>query len=172
MGTITIISGPPGAGKTTVAKELVSLYKGALIYIERDDFWKFMVNDDGRPVHKNFRATMAATLAASIAYAHHDYEVLLDFSIPPWFITKAIEQVKKRNISLNYVVLRPSMEICASRSASREIGKITYDERFLKFYESFGELQQYIVEENEAGATAIVERIKRGLDVGLFRFTQ
>ena len=127
-------------------------------------------SDGGRPVHKNFRATMSATLAAGIAYARHDYEVLLDFSIPPWFITRASELVKKRKIPLNYVVLRPSMEICASRSAGRDVGKINYDERFIKFYESFGGLQQYIVEENEAGAKAIAERVKRGLDVGLFRF--
>jgi hypothetical protein len=62
------------------------------------------------------------------------------------------------------------MEICATRAASREHGAIEYNERFIKFYESFGELEQYIVEENEADAKTIAERIKRGLDVGLFRF--
>ena len=170
MSAITILAGPPGAGKTTVAKELLCMNKGAQIYIEGDDFWKFMVNDDGRPVNKNFRATMSAILAAGIAYAMNEYEVLLDFSIPPSFIIKAAERIKKRKIPLNYVVVRPSIDICAARAANRERGAIEYNERFIKFYESFGELQQYIVEENEADTKTIAERIKRGLDVGLFRF--
>jgi predicted ABC-type ATPase len=170
MSAITIISGPPGAGKTTVTKELICLNKGTLVYIEGDDFWKFMVNDGGRPVHKNFRATMSAMIGASIGYARNDYEVLLDFSIPPWYIIKAAEKLKQRKIALNYVVLLPTIDICATRAANREYGAIEYNERFIKFYESFGELQQYIVEENEADAKAIAERVKRGLDVGLFRF--
>lgn len=170
MSVITILSGPSGAGKTTIAKELVCITKGALIYIEGDSFWKYIVEDDGKTGFENFKATMSAMLASSIAYARNGFQVLLDFSIPPWYINKANEWVKKRNIPLNYVVVRPSVEICASRAAARLHGAITeYHDRHIKLYESFNDMQQYIIDENDAGAKAIAERIKRGLDVGLFR---
>jgi len=170
MSAITILSGPPGAGKTTIARELISLNKGALIYIEGDDFWKFIIESGKKTGFDNFKASMSAMLGASIAYARNDFEVLLDFSIPPWYINKASELVKKRNIPLNYVIVRPALEICANRAATRKKGVIAeYNEQLTKLYRSFDELQQYIVEENEADARSVAERIKRGLEVGLFR---
>lgn len=170
MSAITILSGPPGAGKTTIAKELICITQGALIYIEGDSFWKFIVEDGGKTGFENFKATMSAMLASSIAYARNGFGVLLDFSIPPWYINKASEMVKKREIPLNYVILRPSMEICASRAATHQHGAIhEYEERYIKLYESFNDMQQYIIEENDADVKTIAERIKRGLEVGLFR---
>ena len=39
---ITILSGPVGAGKTTVARELVALLPAPVSYIEGDTFWSFV----------------------------------------------------------------------------------------------------------------------------------
>jgi hypothetical protein len=114
---------------------------------------------------------MSAMLAASIPYARNGYDVLLDFGIPPWFIKKAAEVVKKRKIPLNYVVIRPSIGICAKRAATRKDGVIPeYHEKYTKLYSAFDDLQQYIVEDDEADAKAIAARIKRGLDASLFRY--
>jgi uridine kinase len=40
-GSLIILSGPPGAGKSTVAKELMQLLPLPPAYIGGDDFWKF-----------------------------------------------------------------------------------------------------------------------------------
>ena len=38
MGTVIMLSGPVGAGKTTVARELIAIMPGPLSYIEGDAF--------------------------------------------------------------------------------------------------------------------------------------
>ena len=65
MKPIILLSGPVGAGKSTVARELVASAPGPLTYIEGDTFWFFLAKgaaSQGR--HKNFRTVMSAMTAA------------------------------------------------------------------------------------------------------------
>ena len=43
MAGLTILSGPIGAGKTAVSKELIARSPDPLAYIEGDQFWPFLV---------------------------------------------------------------------------------------------------------------------------------
>ena len=45
---ILILSGPVGAGKTTVAREMVSQLANDVILIEGDVWWSFYVNGEMR----------------------------------------------------------------------------------------------------------------------------
>ena len=47
MNSIILLSGTVGAGKSTVAKELVKLIDNPVINIEGDVFWKFIAK--GKP---------------------------------------------------------------------------------------------------------------------------
>jgi len=109
---IILLSGPLGAGKTTVAQELIKSAINPTVYIEGDKFWFFIVRGDksiGR--NRNFRTIMTSMVAASVPYAVNGYEVILDFSIPPWFLDTAKKVVQIRNVPIDYVVLRPSENI-------------------------------------------------------------
>ena len=117
-----MLSGPIGAGKTTVARELLVLLPAPVSYIEGDTFWSFIDKPHSRDRREVFQVIMRAMTAAAIPFARSGYEVLLDFSIPPQFLGTARKILKE--VPLNYVVLRPSLSVCETRAASRAEGRI------------------------------------------------
>ena len=83
---MTILSGPLGAGKTAVSKELVVLWPAPLAYIEGDQFWPFLVKRAEGDRREDFRVIMRAMTSAAGSLARTGYDVLLDFSVPPPFV--------------------------------------------------------------------------------------
>lgn len=169
MKSIILLSGPVGAGKSTVAKQLVKLLEGPVINMEGDVFWKFIAK--GNPDHdgpKSFGMTMAAMITASLPYPKFGYTVIVDFSIPPWFLDKARTIISKKEIPLHYVVLRPSEKVCAERSVSRVEGYIEYNEVYRQLYRSFDSAQRYMIPDEHNEPAVIAAKIKEGLDEGIF----
>ena len=114
---------------------------------------------------------MASMVAASGPYALSGYEVILDFSIPPWFLNTAKNILETRNIPLEYVVLRPSEKICAQRAASRTEGAIPDYSAYHDFYVSFGEAERYMICDDTSTAFAIASEIRKGIAEKLFHFS-
>jgi adenylate kinase family enzyme len=173
MKPIVLLSGPPGAGKTTVAKELVKISRGPVAYIEGDKFWCFFAKDwEDMEKGKNFRIVMRSATAAAIPYALNGYETIVDFSIPPRFLETAIKMAKYREIPLDYVVIRPDEEICARRAATRAEGPITDYKHLKEFYASFNTVQKHIIYDNDGDPAIVAAHVREGLDEGIFRISE
>jgi chloramphenicol 3-O-phosphotransferase len=168
MNSIVLLSGPVGAGKSTVAKELIALSTGPVAYIEGDTFWSFIAKGAGGTSNRNFKMVMTAMMAAAVPYALYGNEVILDFSIPPWFLETAIKIVKNRAIALHYVVLRPSEKVCAARAATRHEGKIADYKLYHDLYTSFNQVQRYIIPDDTSDPLGIAQKVREGLDDGIF----
>ncbi|HEY2721429.1 MAG TPA: AAA family ATPase [Chitinophagaceae bacterium] len=169
---IILLSGPVGAGKTTVAQEMVKLATEPTVWIEGDKFWFFIAkgfNAIGRS--KNFRIIMTSMIAASLPYAINGYGVILDFSIPPWFLDTARKIAGAREVPLDYVVLRPDENICAERAANRTEGIIKDYSAYHNLYVSFDEAGQNIIYDNFSEAAAIANTVMKGLMEELFRIS-
>jgi chloramphenicol 3-O-phosphotransferase len=162
---VTILSGPIGAGKTAVSKDLIGLLSGPLAYIEGDQFWPFLVKRAEGDRREDFRVIMRAMTSAAGSLARTGYDVLLDFTIPPPFVPAA--QKILRDAPLNYIVLRPPLEICAARARDRAEGKITKYDR--GFYAMFAAEERYMVSDESESPKAIAEMIFKGLKEGRFR---
>jgi gluconate kinase len=169
MKSIVILSGPIGAGKTTVARELVAASPGPIACIEGDTFWSFIAKGARTGRHRDFRMIMTAMTAAAVPYALADYEAVLDFSIPPWYLDTVRKVAKLRDVPLDYVVLRPSQAVCAARAAARTEGKIADYTQYRDLYVSFDEAERHIVQDDESPAASVAASIREGLDAGRFR---
>jgi hypothetical protein len=167
MAAVTILSGPIGAGKTAVSKELIALWSGPLAYIEGDQFWRFLVKRADGDRREDFRAIMRAMTSTAGSLTRTSYDVLLDFSIPPAFLAAA--QKILRDAPLDYMVLRPPLEICAARARDRAEGKIKeYDRGFYAMFAA-AEDRHVIAPDDGESPKAIAEMIFSGLAEGRFR---
>lgn len=170
LKSIIILSGPVGAGKTTVAKELICLLDGPVAYIEGDKFWSFLAKDADKFTRiENFKMVMRSMTVAAMPYCRVGYQVVLDFSIPPWYMEVILEILKRRDIMVDYVVLNPGEEICAQRAAERSEGKIPDYSVYKKLYDCFNEVQKYTIHDEENDAKVIAGYVMEGLNEGTFR---
>lgn len=164
---VVMLSGPVGAGKTTIARELVALSPPPLCFLEGDTFWPVFAKPDDKPVRERFRLLMRSLTAAAIPLARGGYEVLLDFSFPLDFIGTARKILK--DIPLDFVVVRPSLAVCEQRAAARPEGKIADYSAYRDFYGLFQGLPQHEICDDEADAASVARRIRAGLNAGRYR---
>ena len=141
--SVIFLSGPIGAGKTTVAHELLRLLSAPLSYIEGDVFWSFIKQSGERGLRDNFPVLVRSMTAAAAPLARSEFQVVIDFSIPPAFIDTARKILKE--IPFDFVLLRPSLDMCVKRASSRKIGAITDQARIKNFYTLFeeGNIEQF-----------------------------
>jgi predicted kinase len=165
--SVVMLSGPVGAGKTTVARELVEISPAPLSYIEGDALWPVFAKPDAKPRRERFRLLMRSLTAAAIPLARGGYEVLLDFSFPLDFLETARKILKE--IPLDFVILKPSITICEQRAAARPEGKIADYNVYRDFYTMFEGLPKHEIGDDHADAGSIARRIRAGLDQGTFR---
>jgi hypothetical protein len=165
--SVIMLSGPVGAGKTTVARELVAISPAPLCYIEGDALWPVFAKPGEKPVRERFRLLMRSATAAAVPLARGGYEVLLDFSFPLDFIETARKILKE--VPLDFVMLRPSIGTCEKRAADRPEGKIADYSVYRDFYTMFEGLPKHEVADDDADAGSIARRIRAGLDEGRFR---
>ena len=165
--SIIFLSGPIGAGKTAVAKALLPLLPAPLSYIEGDTFWSFIRKDGERGLRDNFPVLVRSMTAAAIPFARSGFRVLIDFSIPPSFVETAPKILKE--VPFDFVLLRPSFEVCAQRAASRQEGAITDHEMLKNFYARFEEGTVEPICDDHADPESLARRIADGLNQGRFR---
>jgi cytidylate kinase len=169
---ILLISGPVGAGKTTVAKLVAEQWGAPVAYLEGDRFWPCFVRhapaaNKLEARRRDSKILVQALIASSVRFARGGYDVVAEFTIGPWALDAISAAVK--DIPLDYVVISPSLATCASRIAERDG---TDYEHYAELHAAFGKLGRYeahAIRDDRAEPGEIAARILAGLAGGDYR---
>lgn len=165
--SVIFLSGPIGAGKTAVAKALLPLLPAPLSYIEGDTFWSFIRKEGERGLRDTFPVLVRSMTAAAVPFARSGFRVLIDFSIPPSYVDTARKILKE--VPFDFVLLRPSLQVCVERATSREEGAIRDYTMLKNFYARFEEGTVTPICDDNADPASLARRIADGLNQGEFR---
>jgi adenylate kinase family enzyme len=120
MGALLLVTGPPGAGKSTVSKAIAEASPQS-VFVQGDSFFGFLATGSIAPWlreanQQNQIVTRAAASAAG-QYAAGGYFTVYDGIVGPWFLrTFALASGLEE---LHYVILLPPVETCVERVATR-----------------------------------------------------
>jgi hypothetical protein len=120
IDSLLIVTGPPGAGKSTVARVLAERFDPSVL-VEGDAFYGFLRRGAVAPwlPEANSQNTVVTHAAAAAAgrYAAGGFTTVYDGVVGPWFLPDftAASGLKR----LEYVILLPTVDQCLLRVTTR-----------------------------------------------------
>jgi gluconate kinase len=119
---VLILSGPPGAGKSTVARLVADRFDRAAC-VESDWFWTTIVRGHIAPwlpeADAQNRTVLRSCAAAAAELALGGYTVIMNGIFGPWYLDLVVDEIRRTGGDLHYVVLRPDVDVALERATTR-----------------------------------------------------
>ena len=172
-GEVLILTGPPGAGKTTAAAALAQMPGSPKVHLHSDDFWHFIKHGAIAPYlpesDAQNRVVMDALCRTVSAYAEGGYFVILDGIIGPWFLS-AFEGLI---VPVHYIVLRPPLDTAIARCQQRGGDTLTDPAPITALhrqFQSLGALESHVLAITDSDRPGdLVERVVAMISSDQFR---
>ena len=171
MSGITIVTGCPGAGKTTLAHH-ASKREARGLHIPADVFYTFPAHPIS-PIlpeaHEQNAAVIVAVSRTAAAFASRGYAVFLDGIIGPWFLPVVAAEFGSTGIPVEYVVLQVSLEQAIRRAGSRtRPGAEAVVRHMHSEFQKLGNYASHVLDTTELGTDDALAEFTRRRSAGDF----
>ncbi|WP_445082848.1 AAA family ATPase [Chelativorans sp. YIM 93263] len=173
-GEILILTGTPGAGKTTTASALAALGGSPKVHLHADDFWHFIKHGAVSPylpeAHRQNEVVLDVLANVAAGYAKGGYFVIVDGIVGPWFL----EAFSTISLPTHYIVLRPSLETAIERCRLRGGDTLSDPAPITALHQQFsalGPLERHVLTTEDDDRGSLLLRVTAALGSDAYRLT-
>ncbi|MEV4313718.1 AAA family ATPase [Actinocrispum sp. NPDC049592] len=164
-GEVIILTGPPGAGKTTVAEVLATNASVPTVHLVTDQFYRSIRAGFVLPflpeAQRQNEVVIEAIVGTTRTFARGGYDVVVDGIVGPWFLAPFRDAFSE----LSYVVLRPDLETTLTRArerAGRELKDVAAITGLYGAFAQLGELEDYVIDTRDLDVEQTAAEVRRG----------
>jgi len=171
---LLIVSGPPGAGKTSVARRLAETSPAPAVHLRFDDFLHAIRSGFVEPWLPQSRAQNAvvtrAFAGAGAVYAGAGYAVVLDGVVGPWFLDIYRDAARAIGADLDYAVLLPERAVAVARARGRDADPLSpYPPRIFDGFADMAQFSAHVLDTTSMSIEAAASIVREGCAAGRFR---
>lgn len=176
--SILILTGPPGSGKSTVAKLLAESASRQTIHLHTDDFYTSIRKGFVPPylpeAQRQNEVVIGVIANAAVGYASGGYDTIVDGIVGPWFLEPFRKACRVKGIPLDYVMLRPGRAVSLARAQARPTHALKDEEAIVGLCAAFadlGELERHCIDSAAQSPAETMALVRDGWSAGRFRFS-
>lgn len=171
-----ILTGPPAAGKTTVAELLAAGASVPTVHLTTDLFYRSIRTGFVLPflpeAQRQNEVVIEAIVATVATIARGGYDVVVDGIVGPWFLPPFRAASERDHLTMSYVVLRPGLDTTLSRAKERVGQELKDVDAITGLHAAFarlGDLEDHAIDTGDLDAQQTAAGVRRALASGTYR---